>query len=330
MSLEAKQEFVRNVLKGMESVLTIDTMRHLSLVLDEQVTRFDIENTHGDSAFTDASEYMDLFFNAKLLEGRSQKTIRLYRFHITKFFKATQVPVQSVSIFHLRAYLSSQKARGLADKTIESARLSFSSFFGWLYKEGLIQKNPCQNLSSVKCQKEIKLPFSSTDVERLRTACENERDTAVVYFLLGTGCRISEMCSLNRDSIDLARGEAIVFGKGAKERKVFLDEVGIMYLKRYLDKRVDDNQSLFVGLRAPYNRVTSRGMEVMLKRLESLSGVENVHPHRFRRTLATNLISRGMPLNQVSAILGHEKIDTTMRYVYTAQEELKNSYKKYA
>lgn len=204
----------------------------------------------------------------------------------------------------------------------------FNSFFGWLFREGLLRTNPCANISSIKCPKRVREAFSETDVERLSECCGNSRDRAVLHFLLSTGCRISEVCALNRADVDLHTMECVVLGKGAKQRRVYLGEVAGMYLARYFSERQDDSPALFAGKGTP--RMTPGGIRFMLKKLEELSGVPNVHPHRFRRTLATNLINRGMGIQQVAMILGHDKLETTMKYLYIAEENVKTAYHKYA
>lgn len=206
--------------------------------------------------------------------------------------------------------------------------MRLSSFFGWLQKEGLIPANPCANLGAIKCAKVVREPYSATDIERLKEACSSLRDRAIIMFLLSSGCRISEVCGLNRNDIDMASAECTVLGKGNKERVVYLDSVALMLLRRYLASRKDAHNALFVGLRG--ERLQPGGVRAMLKQLEAKTGVPNVHPHRFRRTLATNLIARGMPIQEVAAILGHDKLDTTMKYVYLEKSNIKNSFAKYA
>jgi len=221
-----------------------------------------------------------------------------------------------------------EKERGISNGTLDGIRSTLSSYFGWLQKEGLIEKNPCGNLGTIKCAKVVRQPYSSEDLERLKEGCKTLRDKAIVSFLLSTGCRISEVCGLNRDDIHFDTLECKVLGKGNKERIVYLDAVSAMFVKRYLNGRKDDNPALFVGKFK--ERLEPGGTRIMLKALERRTGVENIHPHRFRRTLATNLISRGMAIQEVAAILGHERIDTTMKYVCLDKSAVKNSYRKYA
>lgn len=216
----------------------------------------------------------------------------------------------------------------IADRTLEGYRTVFSSFFGWLYKEKLIQDNPCANLGPIKHMKKVRVPYSEVELEKLKEACQTVRDKTIIYFLLSTGCRISEICGLDRDDIDFMTLECTVLGKGNKERTVFLDDITAMMLKRYLAERKDNSPALFIGKGS--ERMTPGGVRFRLKTIAERAGVQNVHPHRFRRTLATNLIDRGMPIQEVASILGHDNINTTMTYVYIKKENVKNAYRKYA
>ena len=252
----------------------------------------------------------------------------LYRYRINRLMDALNVPIRRITVFHLRKYLMDQKEAGIADKTMEGMRSIYCSFFGWLFNEGLLPTNPCANLAPIKCAKIVRLPYSDVDLELLRNACTNNRDRAIMAFLLATGCRVSEMCGLDRDAVDFDRGEVIVLGKGNKERTVFLTDIAVMYLRKYLAERKDDSPALFAGRCT--DRMKPNGVRRMLHQAADRAGVNNVHPHRFRRTLATNLIGHGMPIQDVAAVLGHDKLDTTMGYVYRAKNDVHNNYTKYA
>ena len=242
--------------------------------------------------------------------------------------ETVRVNTRSITVYHLRQYLAQEKARGIADSTLEGTRQVFSSYFNWLQREGLIQTNPTANLGAIKCAKKIKLTYSEIDIERLKFNCKRLRDRAIVCFLKSTGCRISEMTQLNRDDIDLAALEVTVLGKGNKERTVYLDQVTGMLIDEYLKSRTDDHPALFIGKGT--ERLKPGGVRYMLRHLAERASVNHVHPHKFRRTLATNLIRHGMPIQEVAAILGHDKLDTTMRYVVLDKSDVKNSYRKYA
>ena len=203
-----------------------------------------------------------------------------------------------------------------------------SAYFGWLWREGLIERNPMGNLGTIKVPKVQKKCFSDTDIEKLVRESKTQRDAAIIRFLSSTGCRISEMTSLDRDSIDFEKLECVVHGKGDKERIVFLSPVAGMVLQEYLKTRTDDEPALFIGCRK--ERITPGGVRTMLKTLAEIAGVQHVHPHKFRRTRATELCRHGMAIQTVAKILGHEKIDTTMRYVNIEREDLKSDLRRYA
>lgn len=328
MSIAAKQQFIRAIEDRLRSSLTVSAMETLVDQLNIELSRYEMELVDLTVSDSCTEDYLDAFIAAKKLEGRSDKTIAHYEYILGRLFEDVGVSVNEITVFHLRSYLSKRKKSGISDQTLEGERTVFSSFFGWLHKEGLLKINPCANLSTIKCPKIIRLPFSDVELAKLRDACECARDKAIVYFLLATGCRISEACALNRDDIDFEHGRCIVYGKGAKERQVFVDDVASMYLRAYLGERTDTYPALFAGMGT--ERMATDGVRKMLIRLSERAGVEDVHPHRFRRTLATNLIARGMPIQEVAAILGHDKLDTTMRYVYLDKEDVHNSYRKYA
>jgi len=328
MSVAAKQQLIKRIEQRMREGISVSAMDVLIDALNQELGSYELETIETSETDSDTEDFLDAFLSAKKLEGRSEKTIAHYEYILSRFFKEVKTPIREITVFHLRGYLTKRKARGISDKTLEGERTVFSSFFGWVHKEGLLKMNPCANLSAIKCPKVVRLPFTDVELEKLRQACQSARDKAIIFFLLATGCRISEACGLDRTDIDFAHGECIVYGKGSKERPVFLDDVAAMYLRRYLAERTDDLPALFVGKGT--KRMSPHGVRKMLCTVSARAGVENVHPHRFRRTLATNLIARGMPIQEVAAILGHDKLDTTMTYVYLNRDDVHNSYKKYA
>lgn len=326
MSIASRQVLLKDAEKAFGSVLTVEQMQKIMPMLGEALAGFEVEQvTDADDS---GGDLLCAFIEAKEIEGRSKKTLERYQYIIRQFLKAAGTVTQKVTVYHIRSFLMAEKRRSLSDRTLEGYRCVFSSFFGWLQKEGLIPANPCANLGAIKCAKVVREPYSATDIERLKEACGSLRDRAIITFLLSSGCRISEVCGLNRNDIDMASAECTVLGKGNKERVVYLDSVALMLLRRYLASRKDAHNALFVGLRG--ERLQPGGVRAMLKQLEAKTGVPNVHPHRFRRTLATNLIARGMPIQEVAAILGHDKLDTTMKYVYLEKSNIKNSFAKYA
>ena len=328
MSITAKQYLIKIVCTELSRNLTAADLETVQNRLNDILAKFEVETTPEGKNDAESEDLLNAFLAAKRIEGRSEKTLALYRYRITRLMAAVDVPIRHLTVFHLRKYLMDQKDAGLADKTLNGMRSIYCSYFGWLHKEGLLPANPTANLSPIKCARIVRLPFTDTDLENLRDACACNRDRAIMYFLLSSGCRISEMCGLDRDAVDFQRGEAIVMGKGAKERTVFLTDVALLHLRRYFLERKDDSPALFAGRRS--ERIKPNSVRKMLHDTAERAGVENVHPHRFRRTLATNLIGHGMPIQDVAAVLGHDKLDTTLGYTYRKKDDIHINFKKYA
>jgi site-specific recombinase XerD len=329
MSMADKAVLMRKISDGLNDTLSVSQLNAVMQSIAQTVNNFEVSySPKTDDESTNTKELIEEFLSAKAIEGCSSKTIEHYRYCINRLMNSIKIPINNVNVFHIRKYLMETKEAGSSDRTIEGYRAIFSSMFGWLHKEGLLQSNPCANISPIKCVKKIRNAYSQVDVESLLECCKNTRDKCIVRFLLCTGCRISEVCALNKDDIDFRSKECKVLGKGAKERTVYIDEITVMLLQRYLHERTDNFNALFIGKGT--DRMTPGGIRFMLKKLEEVSGIENVHPHRFRRTLATNLINHGMPIQEVACILGHDKIDTTLKYVCISQDNVKNAYNKYA
>ena len=325
MSIASRQMFLEEAERQLGDRLTVTYTREAMKLLADILSGYEIEHIKQEDS---SSDYVQAFLDAKEIEGRSPKTIERYRYIIGRMLVGINAPVRRITTFHLRSYLMENKNRGISDNTLEGIRSVMNSFFGWLWREDMIEKNPCANIGPIKSRKQIRLPFSAEEIERIKECCTTFRDKALVSFLLSTGCRISEVCALNRDDIDFGSLECTVLGKGNKERTVYIDNVTAMLLRRYFKNRNDNEPALFIGKGT--TRIKPGGVRARLKTIEARAGVENVHPHRFRRTLATNLINRGMPIQEVAAILGHDKIDTTMKYVYIEKEAVKSAYRKYA
>lgn len=329
MSIASRTQLMRDLSTVIGHYVSADTMDEIMAALSEKIGRFSIDLEEAPSGSdSETEDLLKAFLSAKEVEGRSAKTIKRYDYICRKALGKMGVPLREVSVFHLRKYLADEKARGISDSTLDGNRECLSSLFGWLHKEGLLNRNPTANLGSIKVQKKVRKPYSQSDIERLKEHCTNSRDKAIICLLMSTGCRIGEVCGLNRDALDFASKEVTVLGKGNKERTVFLDDVTVMVLSRYLSERKDEDPALFTGKAT--DRLTPGGVRFMLRKLADKAGVENAHPHRFRRTLASNLIDHGMDIQNVAQILGHERLDTTMKYIYTSKGELKNQYRKYA
>ena len=327
MSITAKQYLVKQIGHELGDTLSANDLRLVQERLNDILSMYEVEDLEGVQIDGESDDLLNAFLDAKEIEGRSPKTLEHYRYIITRMMQELNVPIRRITVFHLRSYLMKKKANGIQDKTLEGERSVLCSYFGWLQKEGLLPANPCANLAPIKCAKKVRTPYSEVDIERLKEACWCNGDKAMISFLLSTGCRISEVCGLNRDSVDFITGECTVLGKGNKERTVFIDDVTAMLLQRYLSERTDSSEALFAGKGT--GRMTPGGIRARLHNIADKADIANVHPHRFRRTLATNLIDRGMKIQEVASILGHDKLDTTMKYVYIDKSNVKNAYRKF-
>ena len=322
------EKIITSVLQWMEGRAMGELKNALYYVLSE----YDISEKCTDVQCIDRSWEAELgtFLVRKRVEGRSERTLKLYNLHLRRMLQCLNKPVQEITEGDLFLYIERYKRqRQVSGVYLDNIRLVFSSFFGWLNAKGYITKNPAAGLDPIKTEKRIKKPLSDIELEKLRRKCGLERDLALVEFLYSTGVRVSELVALNRQDIDFANMDVIVYGKGAKERETYLTAASCMHLKEYLDSRRDDNEALFVSLRAPHKRLTVSGVEEILRRLGRCTGIEKVHPHRFRRTMATNILNKGMPIEEVKEILGHVKLDTTMIYCQVGRENVKHSHRKY-
>lgn len=278
---------------------------------------------------TSAEEYLKAFIVTKRIEGMSDQTLTRYYDENLKLIQAVGKPIDEITTNDMRYYLALKRNRDHnCNLTLEGIRHCWSSFFGWLAKEEIIAKNPCLKLAQIKCQKQVKLSFSAVDMDKIRRACQdNPRDLALVDFLYSTGCRVSEVSALNVSDVDFDKKEIIVLGKGDKQRKVYLTDVAALHLREYLNARKMTDGALFTSKGG--KRLSKNGIEAACKRLEKKSGVNNIHPHRFRRSLITDLLNSGMPMQEVSILAGHESVETTQIYYSETTANVKASYSKY-
>ena len=327
--IDAKQSFLSQVRKRAAEELTAADMERLMVILSDTMEGFRVEELKADGWTANDDDLIASFVSSLSVQGRSQKTIDRYVYVISRFMKAAKTTARSVTVYHIRDWLAAEKKRGIQESTLEGDRTVLSSYFNWLFREGLIEKNPIVNVGVIKVPKKQKKTYSDIDFEKLNQCCETLRDRAIIHFLRSTGCRISEMCGLDRDTVDLEALECVVHGKGNKDRIVYLDSVAGMFLAEYLKQRTDTSPALFACKRGQ-ERIQPNGVRAMLKKLGRAAGVDHVHPHKFRRTLATDLARHGMPIQEVANLLGHEKLDTTMRYVVLNREDTKFNYRRYA
>ena len=316
------QELINAVMHDMSKHLNNEQM----MLLKESLEKATAEDNSG----IDSRELLERFLSTKRLEGRSERTIKYYRTSISKMLEAVGKSVMAITTDDLRANLEDYQSRPTVSKaTVDNQRRNLGTFFAWLEEEDYILKSPVRRIHKIKTTVAVREAYTDDEMERLRDACENSRDLAIIDVLASTGMRIGELVKLNRDDIDFTERECLVLGKGDKERMVYFDARAKLHLKVYLDSRTDDNEALFVGLRAPRNRVTINGIELRVRELGRKVGIKKCHPHKFRRTMATVAIDKGMPIEQVQRLLGHEKIDTTLHYAMVKQSNVKIAHRKY-
>lgn len=327
-----KDKLITEIQVSMASLLTQTQLEELRRVLTHSLHNVEVtERKAPDSQGTAGNGgLLEVFIAAKRIEGCSEKSLKYYDTTLRNMLNAVDKPVREVSTDDLRGYLADyQSARNSSKVTIDNMRRIFSSFFGWLEDEDYILKSPVRRIRKVKAEKTIKETFSDEGLELLRDACEEIRDLAMIDLLASTGMRVGELVQLNREDINFHERECVVFGKGGSERLVYFDARTKIHLRNYLDERDDDSPALFVSLPRPHERLLIGGVETRLREIGRQADMQKVHPHKFRRTLATRAIDKGMPIEQVQRLLGHVKIDTTMHYAMVNQTNVKNSHRKF-
>ena len=323
-----KQELINTVLSQMMPYLNNDQAARLQEVLEHSLFRVTV--TQDETPREDTILPLDTFIAAKKIEGCSEKTLVYYRKTVQDMLDGVGKPAQQIMTDDLRKYLSEYQEQRKASKvTIDNIRRILSSFFSWLEDEDYILKSPVRRIHKVKTAKVVKDTYSDEALEKMRDGCGNLRDLAIIDMLASTGMRVGELVLLNREDINFEERECVVLGKGNKERVVYFDARTKIHLQNYLDSRADSTSALFVGLRAPHNRLSIGGVESMLRELGQELSIPKVHPHKFRRTLATTAIDKGMPIEQVQQLLGHQKIDTTLHYAMVKQQNVKQAHRKY-
>lgn len=318
---------VQTILNRMSNALDEEQMGVLQSVLTSCLQQY-VEDQNRRMIPDD--ELISSFISAKRVEGCSEKTLNYYSSTLRNVFRAIQIPIRQISTNDIRVYLAEYQGRGTVSKvTIDNIRRILSSFYSWLEDEDHILKSPVRRIKKVKVTKMVKEVYSDEALEVIRDSCETLRDLAMVDLLSSTGMRVGELVNLDRADIDFQNRECVVLGKGDKERLVYFDARTKVHLHNYLESRQDDNPALFVTLNKPSNRLKISGVEKRLRELGRRLKMDKVHPHKFRRTLATKAIDKGMPIEQVQKLLGHQKIDTTLEYAMVNQNNVKMSHRKY-
>lgn len=323
-----KEQLLNEVQLKMLPYLNNEQLLKLREALQEVFQNTEINITE-ETQQSDKSP-MEAFISAKRIEGCSEKTLMYYQNTIEALLTETGKTAQQLTTDDLRDYLTEyQRNRGSGKVTIDNIRRILSSFFSWLEDEDYIIKSPVRRIHKVKTAKVIKDTYTDEELELMRDNCQSARDLALIDLLASSGMRVGELVTLNREDINFPERECVVLGKGNKERLVYFDARTKIHLQSYLDGRTDKNPALFVSLRAPYERLQIGGVESRLRELGRRLNLKKVHPHKFRRTLATSAIDKGMPIEQVQQLLGHQKIDTTMHYAMVKQQNVKLAHRKY-
>lgn len=324
-----KQKIMEDIVQQMLPYLDNAQLHKLQEVLEHSLFEYEIAGRTIETE-DDSQELIDSFVYAKRIEGCSEKTLKYYRTTIEAMTEAVNKGVRHMQTDDLRAYLTDyQEQHGSSRVTIDNIRRILSSFFSWLEDEDHILKSPVRRIHKVKTATNIKETYTDEELEKMRDNCGELRDLAIVDMLASTGMRIGEMVLLNKADINFNERECVVFGKGDKERVVYFDARTKIHLQNYIDSRTDDEPALFVTLREPHTRITIGGIESRLREFGKSLKIEKVHPHKFRRTLATMAIDKGMPIEQLQQLLGHKRIDTTLQYAMVKQSNVKQAHRKF-
>ncbi|MGN1197291.1 MAG: site-specific tyrosine recombinase/integron integrase [Acetatifactor sp.] len=319
------EEKIVTVLNEMAAYLSVTQMKKLQEVIVKTFAENEAEKVNIPN-----EEYMNMFLAAKQIEGCSERTIKYYRVTVEHMIKRIPLEIRKITTDDIRSYLAEyQQINSCSKGTVDNVRRNLSSFFSWLEEEDYILKSPMRRIHKIKTKQPVKEIISDEMIERLRDHCNCSRDLAMIDLLYSTGIRVGELVGLNISDVNFEERECVVYGKGDKERRVYFDAKAKLHLQNYLRNRTDNNPALFVTLDAPYDRLKISGVEIRVRELGRKLNIAKIHPHKFRRTMATRAIDKGMPIEQVQKILGHSQIDTTMQYAIVNQNNVKTSHRKY-
>ena len=325
-----KNELITEVMQLMLPVLDNAQLKKLRQAMEQALFHYNVSGKKENSEKEDSHELIDSFIAAKRIEGCSEKTLKYYKTTINAMVESVAKNVRHIQTEDLRSYFIRYQEKNHSSRvTIDNIRRILSSFFTWLEDEDYIIKSPVRRIHKVKTASSIKETYTDEELEKMRDNCEELRDLAMIDLLASTGMRVGEMVLLNRSDLNFTERECVVFGKGNKERIVYFDARAKLHLLEYLESRADENAALFVTLRAPHERIKIGGVEHRLRELGKKLNIQKVHPHKFRRTLATMAIDKGMPIEQLQRLLGHQRIDTTLQYAMVKQSNVKIAHKKY-
>lgn len=325
------EQKIMEVLRRMQSVLQEEQLQELQSVLTMVFAGCELVEETG-LRIVDRSWVDDLeeFLMSKALEGKSVETVKRYRYELTRLLSYINKAVADIRPGDISGYMRAyKKLRQISNQTLKNVRAVYSSFFAWLRDRDRVRKNPMILVEDIKVEQVIKKPYTDEEREQMLRKCENLRDKAMLEFLYSTAVRVSELARLNREDVRITSKDLVVLGKGAKERRVYINDRTNMYLREYLSSRTDNSPALFVGVKSPHERLTKAGIEDIIRRIGARAGVSKAHPHRFRRTALTNALNRGMPLQEAMILAGHSKPETTMRYCTVDQEAVQYHHRKY-
>lgn len=319
------EEKLVKIINEMADYLNIAQMKKLQEVLIKNLS-----DARPEKEQISNEEYLKMFIEAKQIEGCSARTLQYYQVTIDHLLKNTDTMIRKITTDEIRTYLAEYQQRNNCSKvTVDNVRRNISSFFSWLEEEDYILKSPMRRIHKIKTKQPVKEIISDEVIERLRDNCRCSRDLAMIDLLYSTGIRVGELVGLNISDIDFEERECVVYGKGDKERRVYFDAKAKLHLQNYISSRIDTNPALFVTLDSPYERLKISGVEIRVRELGRKLNIEKIHPHKFRRTMATRAIDKGMPIEQVQKILGHSQIGTTMQYAIVNQNNVKTSHRRY-
>ena len=323
-----KKQIINDIEQKMRDILNNEQRKRLEEVLE--YTFFGVEIIKTDNVEKPKTDYSSIFVAAKRVEGCSERTLNYHKTTIDNMLNSVNKMVNNIETEDLRRYLAEyQLNNGCSKVTIDNVRRILSSFFAWLEDEDYIVKSPTRRIHKIKTIKTVKETYSDEELEEMRDSCEEIRDLALIDFLSSTGVRVGELVNLNIKDIDFENRSCVVLGKGSKQREVYFDARTKIHLQNYLSTRIDNEQALFVSLLHPFKRLKISGVEIRLRELGNKINISKVHPHKFRRTMATKAIDKGMPIEQVQVLLGHSKIDTTLEYAMVNQNNVRNSHKRF-
>lgn len=328
--MDKRNELVKRIEETLAFCLNYNQIMDVSSKMITLLNDYDITERCTDVVVVDNpnEKIMRRFSACMMVDGKSEKTIMQYVREIRKFVDFINLPLTEVGSYEIRYYLACAKERGVSNRTTENMRSYIATFFTWLTADGVIDKNPCATIKPIKYTEEIRKPFSEVELDTLRSNCKSTKERAILEFLLASGVRVAELASMEISDVDFQNLSVHVKnGKGAKERITYITPLAATHLQKYLNERKQYSPALFcskVGV------LTDKGIQYIMRELGKRSGIKDVHPHRFRRTFATNLVNRGMDIQEVSKLLGHTNIQTTLTYVYSDPNKINDSYRKYA